>query len=101
MPSFAPRSVSNPKTLESGIGMLREIDANLLLTFAIIAETQSFTHAGARLHRTQSAISMQMKRLERTLDVQLFDRSARGVKLSREGEVVLKYARRIVELHSE
>lgn len=77
------------------------IDTDLLKTFVTIVETQSFTRTGNRLHRTQPAISMQIRRLEETLGKELFDRTKRQVQLTREGEVLLHYARRILSLSDE
>ncbi len=77
------------------------IDTELLKTFVTIVETQSFTRTGDRLHRTQPAISMQIKRLEEALGKEVFDRSKRQIQLTREGEVLLHYARRILSLSDE
>jgi len=77
------------------------IDTDLLKTFVTIVETQSFTRTGDRLHRTQPAISMQIKRLEEALGKEVFDRSKRQIQLTREGEVLLHYARRILSLSDE
>lgn len=77
------------------------IDTELLKTFVTIVETQSFTRTGNRLHRTQPAISMQIKRLEEALGKELFDRAKRQIQLTREGEVLLHYARRILSLSDE
>nr|WP_306218768.1 LysR substrate-binding domain-containing protein [Pseudomonas sp. Pse1] len=71
-------------------------------TFVAIADQGGFTRAGEMVNRTQSAVSMQMKRLEEdVLQRQLFQRDGRQVKLTAEGEVLLGYARRILKLHSE
>lgn len=77
------------------------IDTELLKTFVTIVETQSFTRTGDRLHRTQPAISMQIRRLEEALGKEVFDRTKRQVQLTREGEVLLHYARRILSLSDE
>ncbi|WP_066471933.1 LysR substrate-binding domain-containing protein [Bosea sp. WAO] len=77
------------------------IDTELLKTFVTIVETQSFTRTGDRLHRTQPAISMQIRRLEEALGKEVFDRTRRQVQLTREGEVLLHYARRILSLSDE
>lgn len=77
------------------------IDTDLLKTFVTIVETQSFTRTGDRLHRTQPAISMQIRRLEEALGKEVFDRSKRQIQLTREGEVLLHYARRILSLSDE
>jgi len=77
------------------------IDTDLLKTFVTIVETQSFTRTGDRLHRTQPAISMQIRRLEEALGKEVFDRTKRQIQLTREGEVLLHYARRILSLSDE
>ena len=78
------------------------IDTEVLRTFVAIADEGGFTRAGERVNRTQSAVSMQMKRLEEdVLQRQLFQRDGRQVKLTAEGQVLLGYARRILKLHSE
>lgn len=78
------------------------IDTELLRSFVAIADHGGFTRAAEALHRTQSAISMQMKRLEEdVLQRPLFERSGRQVSLTAEGQVLLGYARRILKLHGE
>ncbi len=72
-----------------------------LRTFVAVAESGSFTGAGAAVHRTQSAVSMQIRRLERELGKALFTRGARGAELTEEGETLLRYARRILGLSAE
>lgn len=68
--------------------------------FAAIAEERSFTRAAARVLRTQPALSLAMKRLERELGAPLFDRSRRGA-LTEAGEALLPYARRLLHLRDE
>ena len=78
------------------------IDTDVLRTFVAIADQGGFTRAGELVNRTQSAVSMQMKRLEEdVLQRQLFQRDGRQVRLTAEGQVLLGYARRILKLHSE
>jgi len=78
------------------------IDTELLRSFVAIADHGGFTRAAEAVHRTQSAISMQMKRLEEdVLQRPLFERSGRQVSLTAEGQVLLGYARRILKLHGE
>ncbi|SDU98980.1 LysR family transcriptional regulator [Pseudomonas mucidolens] len=78
------------------------IDTEVLRTFVAIADQGGFTRAGEQVNRTQSAVSMQMKRLEEDiLQRKLFARDGRQVKLTPEGQVLLGYARRILKLHSE
>ena len=78
------------------------IDTDLLRTFAAIADHGGFTRAAEAVNLTQSAVSMQMKRLEEVvLQCALFQRQGRSVSLTAEGVVLLGYARRILKLHSE
>lgn len=77
------------------------LDADHLRTFAAIAETGSFTKAAEVVHKTQSAVSMQMKRLEDRVGRPLFARDGRASRLTPEGERLLDYARRIVKLNLE
>ncbi len=78
------------------------IDTEVLRTFVAIADLGGFTRAGEQVNRTQSAVSMQMKRLEEdVLQRKLFERDGRQVRLTPEGQVLLGYARRILKLHSE
>ncbi|MFC4423133.1 LysR family transcriptional regulator [Cupriavidus pampae] len=68
-------------------------------TFLVAAETASFSAAGARLGLTQSAVSMQIRRLEEELGCQLFDRSGKSVALSEDGRRLLDDATRFVALY--
>lgn len=81
--------------------MLHTIEPELLRSLVAIAEGGSFTSAARRLHRTQSAVSMQIKRLEELLGRELFRRDARAVALTADGEVLLGHARRILHAHRE
>lgn len=78
-----------------------ELQIDLLKTFLAIIDTGGFTSASQRVHRTQSAISMQIKRLEDTIGQSLFDRSGRTFRLTAEGEALVPYARRLLKLHEE
>jgi DNA-binding transcriptional LysR family regulator len=77
------------------------LDPDLLRAFVAVAEHRSFTRAAATLNRTQSAVSMQIKRLEDRLGVVLFSRTKANVSLSAAGEGLLGYARRILALNEE
>lgn len=81
--------------------MQANLDTALLRTFVAVAETASFTAAAVRIGRTQSAVSLQIRRLEETLDSRLFERTRRSVALTRAGRDFLPYARRILRLHEE
>jgi DNA-binding transcriptional LysR family regulator len=66
-----------------------------------VAETGSFSRAADIVGRSQSAVSLQIKKLEEGLRCQLFDRTKREVSLTEHGEVFLGYARRMIELQWE
>lgn len=78
--------------------MNARLDSDLLRTLVAIADTGSFTQAAGIVRRTQSAVSMQVKRLEETVDQPLFRREARGVSLTAQGETLLASARRVLRL---
>jgi DNA-binding transcriptional LysR family regulator len=80
---------------------LPALDPELLKAFVAVADQRSFTRAATGLHRTQSAVSMQIKRLEDCLGVELFYRTKANVELSPAGEGLLGYARRILALNEE
>jgi DNA-binding transcriptional LysR family regulator len=77
------------------------LDPELLRAFVAVADHRSFTRAAALLNRTQSAVSMQIKRLENRLGVELFKRTKANVDLSAAGEGLLGYAKRILSLNEE
>jgi DNA-binding transcriptional LysR family regulator len=81
--------------------MTRNLDLTALRSFATVAEAGGVTRAAGLLSLTQSAVSMQVKRLEESLDLQLLDRSGRGVTLTAAGEQLLSYARRMIALNDE
>lgn len=78
-----------------------DLDPDLLKAFLAVARHRSFTRAAAVLNRTQSAVSMQVKRLEERLGVTLFERAKAGVELTAAGDGLLDYARRILALNAE
>ena len=81
--------------------MIRNLDITALRSFITVAETGGVTKAAAQLHLTQSAVSMQLKRLEEALGQPLLLRSGRGVRLSPQGEQLLGYGRRMLALNDE
>jgi DNA-binding transcriptional LysR family regulator len=78
-----------------------QLSPDTLRTFVAAARTLNFTHAARQMHLTQSAVSMQINRLEQDLGKVLFKRITRGVELTADGEALLKYARRLLRLHDE
>ena len=81
--------------------MVNTLESELLRTFLAVAETGNLTRAGEVVNRTQSAVSMQIKRLEEGIGEALFTRGSRGVELTAKGEQLLSNARRIVALIDE
>lgn len=81
--------------------MARNLDLTSLRSFVAVADAGGVTRAAGFLNLTQSAVSMQLKRLEDSLGVELLDRSARKVGLTPAGEHLLSYARRMLALNDE
>ena len=80
---------------------LANLDIDLLRSFAAVADSGGFTAAASLVARTQSAVSMQIQRLEDAVGHRLFDRSPRSLALTPQGEALLDSARRILALHDE
>ncbi len=81
--------------------MPRNLDLTALRSFVAVADAGGVTRAAGFLNLTQSAVSMQIKRLEESLGLQLLDRTGRGVGLTAAGEQLLGYARRMLTLNDE
>ncbi|MBR0648342.1 transcriptional regulator LrhA [Roseomonas terrae] len=81
--------------------MAQNFDLDLLRSFVAVADGGSFATAAERVHRTQSAVSQQMQRLEEHAGRVLFVRDGRRKRLSEDGRRLLVYARRIVALNDE
>jgi DNA-binding transcriptional LysR family regulator len=79
----------------------RDLDPELLRAFVAVVDGGGFTRAAARLHRTQSTVSQQLKRLEERLGTPLLQRNTRSVALTERGELLLGYARRLLALNDE
>lgn len=77
------------------------IPTDLLRTFVKAVDLGSFTRAGDAVGRTQSAVSLQVRRLEEMLDAPLFVRGTHRVKLTDEGTTLVNYARRMLALNDE
>jgi DNA-binding transcriptional LysR family regulator len=77
------------------------LDIDLLRSFCAVAQTGTLGGAAQRVGRTQSAISMQMQRLEHASGQPLLHRTGRGVRLTRQGERLLIHAQRILTSHDE
>lgn len=78
-----------------------ETDLNTLRTLVAVIEEGGFSAAAKRIHRTQSAVSVQIAKLEDQLGVKLLERTSRSVSLTPAGESFLSYARRILKLADE
>ena len=77
------------------------MDIDALRSFVAFVDTGSFTRAAMQTYRSQSAISMQMKKLEEETGQALFSKSGRNVALTERGQELVSYARRILSLHDE
>jgi DNA-binding transcriptional LysR family regulator len=80
---------------------MQTLDLDQLRSFLAVCETSSFTRAADAVAKTQSAVSMQIKKLEETIGKQLFIREKRCVSLSVDGARLVPYARDLVEKSSE
>jgi DNA-binding transcriptional LysR family regulator len=76
-------------------------DLELLRSFVSVVDAGGFTRAGERVHRTQSTVSQQIKRLEDDVGQPLLNRSAKDVTVTEAGERLLSYARRLLSLAEE
>ena len=81
--------------------MVRNLDLTSLRSFVAIADAGGVTRAAGFLNLTQSAVSMQIKRLEEALGCELLDRSARKIGLTPAGEHLLSFARQMLALNDE
>jgi DNA-binding transcriptional LysR family regulator len=76
-------------------------DFDLLRTFVAVVDNGSFTKAGERIGRTQSTVSLQIKKLEESLKRPLFERGGRDLQVTADGETLLGYARQLLQLADE
>lgn len=80
---------------------LRDLQLDWLKCFVAVVDAGSLSGAAGEVHRSQSAVSMQLKKLEDALGHRLLERDARKLQLTPEGQTLLGYARRILDLHAE
>src|SRR5580698_4191714 len=80
---------------------MANLDLDTLRTLAVAADLGGYGQAAARLGRTPSAISLQMKRLQEDVGASLFRKEGRGVALTEAGEIVLRYGRRMLAMNDE
>jgi DNA-binding transcriptional LysR family regulator len=76
------------------------LDTDQLRSFLAIVDTGSFTRAGERVNKTQSAVSMHIRRLEEQLGCALFVKQGRAARLTNEGERLIEYARRMIQIEA-
>ncbi len=76
------------------------LDTDQLRSFLAIVDTGSFTRAGERVNKTQSAVSMHIRRLEEQLGCALFVKQGRSARLTAEGEKLIEYARHMIQIEA-
>jgi len=77
------------------------MDFDQLNTFVFVAKLKSFSRAGHKVFRSQSAVSAQIRQLEQAYNTKLFDRTAKSVELTPAGEVLIEHAARMLQLRDE
>ncbi len=92
-----PTNVCHTSDRETASIML---DTDQLRSFLAIVDTGSFTRAADRVNKTQSAVSMHVRRLEERLDRPLFVKQGRGARLSADGERLVEHARRMLQVEA-
>ncbi|HDZ74796.1 MAG TPA: LysR family transcriptional regulator [Aurantimonas coralicida] len=83
------------------LASLPNLDIDLARTFVAICESGNFSRAAELVHRTPSAVSLQVKKLEDMVGRALFRREPRAVVPTGDGEMLLGYARRLLRLNDE
>lgn len=77
------------------------MDFDQLNTFVHVSKLKSFSRAGHKVFRSQSAVSAQIRQLEQAYNTKLFDRTAKSVELTPAGEMLFEHAARMLELRDE
>lgn len=80
---------------------MKKLDLNVLEMVVAVADTGSFIRGAESVHRSPSAVSMQIKALEESLGKPLFVRSTRSVAITAEGKTLLDYGRRMLAMREE
>jgi DNA-binding transcriptional LysR family regulator len=80
---------------------MRDLQTDWLKCFVAVVDAGSLSNAAPEVHRSQSAVSMQLKKLEQAVGCQLLLRGPRQLQLTHEGQVLLGYARRMLDLQAE
>lgn len=83
------------------IEYMSDLQIDWLKSFVAAVDAGSLSSAAPEVHRSQSAVSMQLKKLESAVGCQLMVRSARQLQLTHEGQTLLGYARRMLDLQAE
>lgn len=91
----------NSTTCHALIECMRELQTDWLKCFVAAVDAGSLSSAAPQIHRSQSAVSMQIKKLESAVGSPLLVRGPRQLQLTHEGQVLLGYARRLLDLHAE
>ena len=81
--------------------MRRTLEIGLLQTFVLLVEERNVTRVARRLHRSQPAVSLQLRRLEEAAAKPLFEPDLRHMRLTSAGERLLPYARAMLQMHDE
>lgn len=81
--------------------MANDLSIDQLRSLVTIADTNSVTLAAQKLFRTQPALSLQIKRLEEQVGTPLLQRKGRNIEVTEAGQVLVEYARRILDLNEE
>ena len=76
-----------------------ELPFDLLRTFLAVVDTKNFTMAGEKVHLTQSAVSMQVRRLTEAVGRPLFHIQGKSIRLSATGELLVGHAKKILQTH--
>src|SRR5262245_32901348 len=77
------------------------LDLALLQTLVALDQAGTLARAADKVGRTQSAVSLQMQRLEQSLGLELFDRRGRALAFTEAGLAMLEYARRLLDLNRD
>jgi DNA-binding transcriptional LysR family regulator len=77
------------------------LDMDVLRTLLMAQQLGSFSRAAEHVGRSQSAVSQQIRKLEERVGEPLFQKQGRGLALTDAGELILAYARRILDLNDE
>ena len=81
--------------------MARILPIDLLRTLVVLARTQSFSRTGEEIGRSQSAVSLQMRRLQQIAGSPILTSSGKSFEFTPQGEIVLEYAKRMMALNDE